>query len=90
MELDIFIHVVYRYDKVHTQIYRELAPKAMPGDLFVLRNAGNTCTHAEGSMVGSLEFCVSALKTRCILVMGHTECLFSDPFYTCLYIHTYR
>ncbi|CAK9004097.1 Carbonic anhydrase 2 (Beta-CA 2) (Carbonate dehydratase 2) (mtCA 2), partial [Durusdinium trenchii] len=25
----------------------------MPGDIFVLRNAGNTCTHAEGSMVGS-------------------------------------
>ena len=21
---------------------------AMPGDIFVLRNAGNTCTHAEG------------------------------------------
>lgn len=47
---------------------------ALPGDLFVLRNAGNTCTHAEGSMVGSLEFCVSKLKTRLILVLGHTEC----------------
>ena len=47
---------------------------ALPGDLFVLRNAGNTCTHAEGSMVGSLEFCVSKLKTRLILVMGHTQC----------------
>ena len=33
---------------------------AMPGDLFVLRNAGNTCTHAEGSMVGSLEFCTGS------------------------------
>ena len=47
---------------------------AMPGDLFVLRNAGNTCTHAEGSMVGSLEFCVSKLGTRLILVLGHTQC----------------
>ena len=47
---------------------------AMPGDLFVLRNAGNTCTHAEGSMVGSLEFCVSKLGTRLILVLGHTDC----------------
>eukprot|EP00439_Symbiodinium_sp_Y106_P008709 s5585_g1.t1 len=46
---------------------------AMPGDLFVLRNAGNTCTHAEGSMVGSLEFCVSKLGTRLILVLGHTD-----------------
>ena len=44
-------------------------------------------------MVGSLEFCVSALKTRCILVMGHTECLFSEPFdiqktQEIYYIHT--
>ena len=37
---------------------------AMPGDLFVLRNAGNTCTHSEGSMVGSLEFCIGALGTK--------------------------
>jgi len=45
-----------------------------PGDLFVLRNAGNTCTHAEGSMVGSVEYCVSALGTNLILVLGHTKC----------------
>jgi len=37
---------------------------AMPGDIFVLRNAGNTCTHSEGSMVGSLEFCLGALNTK--------------------------
>ena len=47
---------------------------AMPGDLFVLRNAGNTCTHAEGSMVGSLEFCCGKLGSKLILVMGHTKC----------------
>lgn len=47
---------------------------AMPGDIFVLRNAGNTCTHAEGSMVGSLEFCLGALKTKMVLVLGHTAC----------------
>ncbi|CAE7676690.1 mtcA2 [Symbiodinium pilosum] len=47
---------------------------AMPGDLFVLRNAGNTCTHAEGSMVGSLEFCASKLGSKLILVLGHTQC----------------
>ena len=47
---------------------------AVPGDVFVLRNAGNTCTHAEGSMVGSLEFAVSKLKSRLILVLGHTSC----------------
>ncbi|CAE7386726.1 mtcA2 [Symbiodinium natans] len=47
---------------------------AGPGDLFILRNAGNTCTHAEGSIVGSLEFCVGKLGSRLVVVMGHTNC----------------
>lgn len=47
---------------------------AMPGDIFALRNAGNTCTHAEGSMMGSVEFCCSTLGSRLIVVLGHTEC----------------
>jgi len=47
---------------------------ALPGDLFVLRNAGNTCTHAEGSIAGSLEFCVGNLGTKLIVVLGHTHC----------------
>jgi len=47
---------------------------ALPGDLFVLRNAGNTCTHAEGSVLGSLEFCTGPLKTRLVFVLGHTSC----------------
>ncbi|CAK8985233.1 unnamed protein product [Durusdinium trenchii] len=46
----------------------------MPGELFVIRNAGNTATHAEGSMVGSLEFCCGKLGSRLILVLGHTQC----------------
>ena len=46
----------------------------LPGDIFVLRNAGNTCTHAEGSMVGSLEFCTGKLGSRLIMVLGHTKC----------------
>ncbi|CAE7510061.1 mtcA2, partial [Symbiodinium pilosum] len=45
----------------------------MPGDIFVLRNAGNTCTHAEGSIVGSLEFCAGNLGSRLVLVLGHTK-----------------
>ncbi|CAJ1363223.1 unnamed protein product, partial [Effrenium voratum] len=52
----------------------EVVFDAMPGDIFVLRNAGNTCTHAEGSMVGSLEFCTGALGSRLIVVLGHTKC----------------
>ena len=31
-------------------------------------------THAEGSMVGSLEFCTGKLRSRLILVLGHTKC----------------
>ena len=37
-------------------------------------NAGNTCTHAEGCVLGSLEFCTGALNTRLIFVLGHTAC----------------
>ncbi|CAE8688777.1 unnamed protein product [Polarella glacialis] len=47
---------------------------ARPRDIFVLRNAGNTCTHAEGSMVGSVEYSVLNLETKMILVLGHTGC----------------
>ena len=47
---------------------------SMPGDIFVLRNAGNTCTHAEGSVLGSLEFCIGALNTKMVMVLGHTAC----------------
>uniref|UniRef100_A0A7S4STY1 Carbonic anhydrase n=1 Tax=Alexandrium monilatum TaxID=311494 RepID=A0A7S4STY1_9DINO len=52
----------------------EILFDARPGDLFVLRNAGNTCTHAEGSIVGSLEYSTEHLKTSLILVLGHTKC----------------
>lgn len=31
-------------------------------------------THAEGSILGSLEFCTGALNTRLIFVLGHTAC----------------
>lgn len=47
---------------------------AQPGEIFVLRNAGNTLTHAEGSMVGSLEFGTGPLRTKLVVVMGHTKC----------------
>jgi len=52
----------------------EILFDARPGDLFVLRNAGNTLTNAEGSLVGSLEFSVGALGVKFILFLGHTQC----------------
>merc|ERR1712174_33936 len=52
----------------------EILFDVQPGDVFVLRNAGNTCTHSEGSMVGSVEYSVKHLRTNLILVLGHTKC----------------
>jgi len=52
----------------------EILFDAQPGDLFVLRNAGNTLTNAEGSLVGSLEFSVNALGVKLIVFLGHTQC----------------
>merc|ERR1719301_83071 len=52
----------------------EIVFDAQPGDLFILRNAGNTCSCAEGSIVGSLEYCIGNLRTPLVLVLGHTKC----------------
>merc|ERR1712176_1666462 len=52
----------------------EILFDVQPGDIFVLRNAGNTCTHAEGSLVGSVEYSVGHLHTNLVLVLGHTRC----------------
>lgn len=41
------------------------------GDLFVVRNAGQTISQ---SVVGSLEYAVSTLKTHLILVLAHDKC----------------
>ncbi|CAE7324559.1 mtcA2, partial [Symbiodinium natans] len=47
---------------------------SLPGDIFAFKNAGNTCIHANGSMVASLEFCTEQLGCRFILVLGHRRC----------------
>jgi len=52
----------------------EILFDAIPGDLFVLRNAGNTLSQAEGSMVGSAEYSVCNLGANLIVVLGHTHC----------------
>jgi len=52
----------------------EIVFDAQPGDLFILRNAGNTCMCAEGSIVGSTEYCIGHLRTPLVLVLGHTKC----------------
>jgi carbonic anhydrase len=48
-----------------------------PGELFILRNAGNIVpphmTHTGGT-TASIEFAVAALKVPHIVICGHTEC----------------
>ncbi len=54
-----------------SRVAPELAFDQKPGDLFVVRVAGNFVTD-EG--LGSLEFGAAVLGTRLIMVLGHTEC----------------
>ncbi len=48
-----------------------------PGDLFVIRNAGNLVprdlNHSHGE-IATLEFAVSGLKTEHIIICGHSDC----------------
>eukprot|EP00445_Apocalathium_hangoei_P024899 CAMPEP_0203932670 /NCGR_PEP_ID=MMETSP0359-20131031/71017_1 /ASSEMBLY_ACC=CAM_ASM_000338 /TAXON_ID=268821 /ORGANISM="Scrippsiella Hangoei, Strain SHTV-5" /LENGTH=810 /DNA_ID=CAMNT_0050862141 /DNA_START=38 /DNA_END=2470 /DNA_ORIENTATION=- len=45
-----------------------------PGDLFVLRTAGNTIEGGFGGLLGSAEYAIAVLKTKLIVVTGHTLC----------------
>lgn len=54
-----------------------LLTQSEPGELFILRNAGNMVP-SYGSMLGSstatIEYAVAVLKVRHIIVCGHTDC----------------
>jgi len=52
----------------------ELIFDKRPGDLFVLRTAGNIIRRGKGALLGSAEFALSALHTKLIVVVGHTNC----------------
>jgi carbonic anhydrase len=45
-----------------------------PGDIFVLRNAGNTCPSSRDMMIGSAEYAILHLRTKLVVVTGHTKC----------------
>jgi len=49
----------------------ELVFDAGPGELFVVRTAGNVVSPVE---MGSLEFAVTQLKVSLVLVLGHDKC----------------
>ena len=54
-----------------SRVAPELAFDQSPGDLFIVRVAGNFVT-TEG--LGSLEFGAAVLGTKLIMVLGHTSC----------------
>lgn len=54
-----------------SRVVPELIFDAPPGDLFVMRVAGNVVSPY---VIGSTEYAVLALKVRLIVVMGHSGC----------------
>jgi carbonic anhydrase len=59
------------------RINPHLLTQADPGDLFILRNAGNIVPPYSGHTGGeaaTIEFAVAGLKVRDIIVCGHSQC----------------
>lgn len=60
-----------------SRIHPDVLTQAVPGQLFVTRNIGNMVP-AYGEMMGAmsavLEYAVSALAVRHVVVCGHTDC----------------
>ena len=55
----------------------ELTIRSRPGDLFILRNAGNIVPpHAadNGGEAATIEFAVAALGVKDIIICGHSHC----------------
>jgi carbonic anhydrase len=60
-----------------SRIDPSLLTQTEPGELFIVRNAGNIVPpHSQytGAMTASIEFSVGALKVPHIVICGHSEC----------------
>jgi carbonic anhydrase len=60
-----------------SRIDPNLITQAQPGDLFIIRNAGNLIPPygaMDGGNVASIEYAVAALKVKDIIVCGHSHC----------------
>ena len=58
-----------------SRIDPSLITQTEPGELFVIRNAGNLVPHAEDSgEVATIEYAVVALGVQDIVVCGHSQC----------------
>jgi len=54
-----------------------LVTQTEPGDLFIIRNAGNIVpphTHVAGGATASIEYAVAVLGIKHIVVCGHSDC----------------
>ena len=60
-----------------SRVHPDTLTQSLPGELFVTRNIGNLIP-AHGEMMGAvsavLEYAVSALHVRHVVVCGHTDC----------------
>jgi carbonic anhydrase len=60
-----------------SRVVPDLFTQAGPGELFVIRNAGNIVppfARVPGGVTATIEFAVVALAVRHIIVCGHTDC----------------
>jgi carbonic anhydrase len=60
-----------------SRVVPDLFMQAEPGELFIIRNAGNIVppySRTPGGVTATIEFAVVALGVRHIIVCGHTDC----------------
>lgn len=59
-----------------SRVNPNLVTQTEPGDIFVVRNAGNIIPPAPemGGEIATIEFAVNSLKIRDIIICGHSDC----------------
>ena len=60
-----------------SRVETAMITQTYPGELFILRNAGNIVpphTSQTGAMTATIEFAMSVLKTPHIVICGHSQC----------------
>lgn len=62
---------------VDSRVVPDLITQSRPGDVLVLRNAGNIVPPSDvapGSEAAAVEFAVEGLRVRDVIVLGHADC----------------